>query len=143
FLMGLLLIFLISSDNQIISHVSLILFIVCMSTMMLPIANIPDSQRVFVQAIGLLVVLSLIVYTFNVDLSKYGNILLIVLVALILVQLLDLIFGTINKAKYKFYSIVIVLLFSMFIMYDTGVLYRESKNIIEPINYPAKSLNLF
>lgn len=156
FVIGLICIFSIRSvDNTIGKHMLWLLFIGCMSAMIYPIYEKTISDGTTLKILMSIFVLTVSLITY-VNFSKsgrftsWGKYLMFGLLALIITELTDMIFFNLGSEKsttrIKIYSIISVVLFSGFILYDTDKLNIKSRDIIHhniKPDYPVESMNLF
>tara|TARA_B110001450_G_C17664642_1_gene498959 strand:- start:1228 stop:1908 length:681 start_codon:yes stop_codon:yes gene_type:complete len=122
-------------------------------TLSISMYNIEDKQVITSALIatlanfGLLFLFGLLIVYFGYDLGWMGVILLIALLIVIVYQLVN-IFALRSTKFNKLVAVVVVILFSLFILYDTNNIllkYENSKNncIMGALDYYLDILNLF
>lgn len=110
--------------------------------------------KVLIALAVIVLTLSFIAYTQPLDIfNSWGPYLLTALIGLIVIELLDIIFGTEQGLSWRsrIYGWIIIILFSGFILYDTNNLRQIAKKVviecknksqIECTDYPTQSLSL-
>ena len=142
-------------DNIYITHIIWLLFIVSIAFSFVPLINILKERKVFTKTLVSVVIIVLFLTAIAFYKPEYislswGNFLFVALIVGIVVQLIQLFIGE-PSSKFNLYlSYAFVLLFTLFLLYDTKVqqvkaLYCQNlvnKYKIYP-NYPRESLGIF
>lgn len=144
----------------VLRHILWVVFIVCIAVILLPVYETAKYTDVLWKSLMTVIIIVLIL-TFIAAVAprnyfrSWGTYLSIGLIALIVFEILDLIFSDKNSffAHQKIYGIIGVLLFSGFVLYDTGNVYSHADdNVIlcqgitnqyKCTDYPGESLGLF
>lgn len=147
-----------SRENQIIKHISLVIFLLTISVSSYEIYKVAnDSGVLFKVLIALaIIVLSLSFVAYTQPLTMFDGwypYLFVGLMGLVVVQLLDIIFGgESTESRVKLYGWVTIVLFSGLLLYDTNKLRQLATVVVEQCknksqfsctDYPAETLSLF
>ena len=145
-----------SLDGHILNHILWILFILSISVMIYPLFKDEKTYENIDNAVLstsiIFILMSCVVYIFPGFFEKTYNFmivgLLIGLIAIIIVQIVGyfLLRGNPNsnyKGWSKYITYFIIILFSLFVSYDTIAIFREAKNCKNYPNYPKSSVNFF
>ena len=131
--------------GTVFNHLLWILFILSIAVLLTPISEkhiIPNLIKVSI-IFMLMTLLSIynkkLIDTYS---SYIFSVLFISLITIIVSELLFLIFYP-DKYNINIMSVIVVILFSGFIVYDTNRIYKYSDNCINKPNYPKVSLDLF
>ena len=104
-------------------------------------------QRVLLMTCMIFILMSCLVFVIPEFLEKtyYKALIgfLIALLVIILTELFLLFTGQYSKSLYNIISYVVIILFSMFIAYDTSRLFHYANICVHSPNYPLVSTNLF
>ena len=106
-----------------------------------------DLQRVLLMVVIIFLFMSGLVFiipeflksTYNIAITGF----LIALISIIITELFLLITGQYTNSIYKIISYIVIILFSVFISYDTSRLFHFAKICVNSPNYPLVSTNLF
>lgn len=137
-----------SIDNKIINHIFWVLFIVSMGYMLYPLYKEYKKSGIFYTTlfttIAVTLVLSFYALKTNKNFTGWGNYLFFGLLALILFQIIDLFVNkdVVSPNRNKLYGCIGVILFSLFIVYDTNRLKLLALVDKNPL-YTRTSLSLF
>tara|TARA_A100001015_G_C15041706_1_gene740125 strand:- start:3619 stop:4347 length:729 start_codon:yes stop_codon:yes gene_type:complete len=131
-----------------INHILWFLFLTCLSFMIIPLINISSKKKIFFAfAITFLifVIMSLIVYIFPKFFEKTFNFVFPGLfLSLIIIIIIELYYLFIQKEYpeniFRFISYIVIILFSIYISYDTQLMFLEAKTCRKYANYPKSSL---
>jgi len=159
FVVALISLFFVTSKNKNISHIAWLLIVV---TIGIILYNPTLTTSAVISAVLTVIILmvGLTYFAGSLDdnaLNSWGPYLMFALLGLIIFELFDigLMFFSSNfniKAlmqREKMYSIITIVLFSAFVLYDTKKIYQHAKQAVSECgtnkcaNYPAESLNLF
>ena len=69
--------------------------------------------------------------------------LLVALLAVIIVELTMIFMGNYDYKTYRMISYFVILLFSLFVSYDTTKMFEYAKNCVNSANYPKASVGFF
>ena len=144
-------------SNNITRHLIWGVFILSISMIIYPSYQSSTEKGILNSSIiaTLIIIISLSVYSFysSYNFVSWKSYLLISLMALIILEVCDMLFNSLNEGlnkRFKIYSYIAIVLFSCFILYDTQVLKKRSlsfQNIPDSKtptpNYPAESVSLF
>lgn len=135
--------------NSLFRHSFWIVFIVCMSIILYPVYKKTEKDGSLLKVLSIVFILfvsiSIYVYTSG-NRGKFltlGKYLTFVLFMLILFQILDLILFEPSNSKSKVYGIIVVILFSAFVLYETDLILTRAKQLSIKPNYPFESIGLF
>lgn len=141
--------------NIYISHIIWLLFIFSIAQSFLPMIYILKKKNVFIKTLVsvVIIVLFLTIIAFNkpeyISLT-WGNFLIIALIVGIVLQLVQLFTGEGSSKLNLFLSYTFVLLFSLFLLYDTKIQQVKALNCQNLVNnfkiypnYPRESLGIF
>jgi len=136
--------------NLALQHVLWLMFVASMGTFLYPLYKSLQEQQdhtvgnVLLAMAGLLgVLLLVIVYRPNWVKLSWGPVLFMTLIGVVLLSLLNLIFG--SKTGSLVISYVSVVLFSIYLLYDTKIilLHAEKCGPDNPPAYPQESMGVF
>ena len=145
-------------DNQIIKHIALFIFLLTISVSTYHIYKVASEEgilfKVLIALAIIVLTLSFIAYTQPLGIfDGWYPYLFVGLMGLVVVQLLDIIFGDeALDSRNKLYGWVTIVLFSGLLLYDTNKLRQMSKIVIMQCqnqsqfvctDYPTQSLGLF
>jgi Uncharacterised protein family UPF0005. len=144
-------------NRPILTHILWALFIWCIAVIMYPMIKYTDKTiliRTLCIVVGMLIVLSgVALYNTSYSFLRWESVLFYGLLSLIIVQLLDLVFSSgMTSTRLKLYSVIAIIIFIGFILYDTQVLKVKyeacrvlaNKNTFSQcVNYPVSSLGIF
>jgi len=154
-LIALVALFLISREMPIIQHIVWFVFILCMSVIIYPRYQSLSGEELFRDVLTVIIIFLVLTAIGFFDQNKifisWGNYLLIGLLSLIIFELLDIIlFYQTTSTRIKLYSMIGLVIFMGFILYDTQYLQIRGEEILKQCgqnvscaNYPIESLNLF
>ena len=112
-------------------------------------------DKAFLSASIIFICMSIVVYMYPSFFEKTYHFMMIGLfiglIAIIIIELVSIFFLSQNKNsnsenKYgwrKYITYFIIVLFSLFVSYDTITVFREAKSCVNYPNYPKSSLNFF
>jgi FtsH-binding integral membrane protein len=80
---------------------------------------------------------------FNTFSSSIGMGLIVALIVIIIIELIQLLFGTYSASYMKFMSYIVILLFSLYVSYDTMEVVQKEKLCTSLPNYPKLSIGFF
>lgn len=148
----------IGKEHYILRHILWLIFLVCISFILFPSYELAKNSDVLWKSLVTVIILVGIItyiasrYPRNYF-NSWGIYLGMGLVALIIFELLDLLFGGNSPSRLKIYGIIGVILFSGFILYDTDKIYQNAdqtiqecqgiNNQLQCADYPGVSLNFF
>ena len=140
-----------SKEGFIKNHIIWLVFLSSISLTLYPyFKSIEYSlvlQRVLLMTSILFLTMSSLVFVIPEFLSKtYGIALmsfLLALITIIITELFLLFTGQYTKNLYTYISYFVIILFSIFISYDTSRLFQYAKICVNSPNYPLLSTNLF
>ena len=143
-----------SKNGHILNHVLWILFIMTISIMLYPIFKDEKTyeyvDNAFLSTSIIFILMSAVVYIYPSFFRKTYNFmivgLMIGLIAIILIEIISFFF--ISKSENyknwrKYMTYFIILLFSLFVSYDTITVFNQAKYCVNYPNYPKSSLNFF
>ena len=143
------------TNNIYLSHIFWLIFILSISYILIPLYRIMINKNVFNETLitaGIMVFIITLFAFIKPELIslKMGPILLILLIVGLILRIVQFISGnTGNRNMNLVFSYVFVVLFSLFLMYDTKLLQVKAqycnslfKNGIKP-NYPRESMKIF
>jgi FtsH-binding integral membrane protein len=143
-----------SKEGHIVNHLLWILFILSISVMLYPsLKNEKTSENVdnaLLSTSIIFILMSAIVYIYPSFFQKTYNFmivgLLVGLIAIIIVEIIS--FFLISKSETykswrKYITYFVILLFSLFVSYDTIGVFNEAKRCVNYPNYPKSSINFF
>lgn len=148
FIFGLLCIISIYSiENKLINHIFWVLFIVSMGYMLYPLYKEYKKTGIFYTTLITTALITLVISFYalktNKNFSGWGKYLFFGLLAFILFQIVDLFFNkNVSVERNKMYGYIGVILFSMFLLYDTNRLKLVALYDKNPM-YTRTSLSLF
>lgn len=152
-----------SKDNIVLQHIVWIMFIISIAILIFPSSQLSKEAGVILKSIMTVIVIVLGLSFFARKLPEnyfdsWKGYLLLGLISLIILEIIDYFFGS-NKyelSREKLYSMIAILIFSGFILYDTKRLHKNAdvvissckdiKNIREQLlcaEYPINSLGFF
>lgn len=144
-------IFLIFKDNFYLNHIGFLLLLLALSLIIG--ISLRSSKNIIsgtiLTSIFIIILTTIVFLSSNEALfkmSKWFTLLNSVLFGIIIIQIGVLLFFHTDQLFYKIFSVVIVILFSFYILSDTARLYLEANQnkclTHKCINYPKKSANL-
>lgn len=131
-----------------INHVLWISFLTCISFMLLPIVYFYDRTMIIqslLSVASIFLFMSLIVYLYPEVFKNTINFmypaLFISLILIILIEVYYLfIISNYPKKDYRYISYFVIIVFSLYISYDTYAMLEEAKYCVKYANYPKSSL---
>jgi len=144
-------------NRPILTHILWVLFVWCIAVMMYPLIKYTDKTTL-VRTLCIVVIMLIVLSGVSLCNTSYAflrweSVLFFGLLTLIIVQLLDLLFSSgMTSTRLKLYSIIAIMIFIGFILYDTQVLkvkyeackvLADKKHFSQCINYPVSSLGIF
>jgi len=143
-----------SKEGHFYNHIIWVLFLASISTMIFPyfksqeLAGVVDDALLSTSLVFIL--MSIIVYSYPTFFSKtYSYVmpgLIIGLLAVIIIALFN-IFFTKDTEQYKntslYISYFVIMLFSVFVSYDTSKMFEMAKICVNYPNYPKSSIDFF
>lgn len=147
---------LIPAYYTVLKHIMLILFITTLAILTLNIYRLADYSNILLKVIiTICVIISAIIILINLYGLDFINSLMPYLVfsllALIIVEVVDLLFGTSEGLSYrsKIYSWIAVILFTLFLVYDIKKISADGQNIVENcqnldicVDYPRQTISV-
>lgn len=156
----------VSRENILVKHLFWLLFIIGMGMITYPMYVLGKESETLnksiITTVILMLVLSYIAYSYPLGtFNSWFLPLFIGLLALIIFQVLDLLFGDITPLKLKIFNIVVIIIFVGFVLYDTQNLVIKSTGIVQECankvgtsmpsykvhgicgDYPSESLGIF
>ena len=126
-------------------------FIACISLIMYPYFKSKELylhvNNAIIMAIMIFLIMSFVVYLkpefFEKTYSTAIVGLLVALIAVIIVELTMIFLGNYDYKTYRMISYFVILLFSLFVSYDTTQMFTYAKNCIKSPNYPKASVGFF
>jgi len=155
FIINILLLFgIFANINNLVTHILWILFILSTSYTLVPIFNLTKNNNSLGNTLITLIILvaCLIFYSSTVGINKFdswGSYLGFALLGLIIFECIDLIFSNDSKnlnSRFKIYSIIAIVLFSAFLLYDSKKIEQHGNEILlnkNKLNYPGETLNIY
>ena len=143
-----------SKNGHILNHILWILFILSISVMIYPAFKDEKTyehvDNALLSTSIIFILMSAIVYLYPSFFQKTYNFmivgLMIGLFAIIIVEIISLFFISKSenyKSWRKYLTYFIILLFSLFVSYDTIGVFNQAKYCVNYPNYPKSSLNFF
>jgi FtsH-binding integral membrane protein len=143
-----------SKDGHILNHILWILFILSISVMIYPAFKDEKTyehvDNALLSTSIIFILMSAIVYLYPSFFQKTYNFMIvgltIGLIAIIIVEIISLFFISKSenyKSWRKYLTYFIILLFSLFVSYDTIGVFNQAKYCVNYPNYPKSSLNFF
>ena len=137
-----------TKEGIIINHLIWFLFLSCLSLMMIPLLVISNNDSIMIGlfiTLCIFIIMSMIVYIFPKLFEKSFNYVFPgLLVGLLMVILIELYFIFIRDdypdETFKYISYFVILLFSIYVSYDTQLMFIEAKECRKYANYPKSSL---
>ena len=137
-----------NKKNIFINHILWFLFLTCLSFMLIYLVNISSSENIMfalIITLFIFILMSGIVYIFPKFFEESFHFvypgLFIGLLTIILIELYYLfIKGNYPVSVYKNISYIVIVLFSIYISYDTQLMFMEAKTCRKYANYPRSSL---
>ena len=137
-----------TKEGVLFNHLLWFGFLTCLSLMILPLINISTSEAIYLAlAITFLIfmLMSVIVYIFPKFFEETFHFvypgLFVALLMIILIELYYLfIAGKYPKSAFRYISYAVIVLFSVYISYDTQLMFIEAKECRKYANYPKSSL---
>jgi FtsH-binding integral membrane protein len=132
-------------------HITWVLFIACISLTLYPYFKSQELymyvNNAIIMTIMIFIIMSSIVYLkpelFEKTYSTAIVGLLVALLAVIIVELSMIFMGNYDYKTYRMISYFVILLFSLFVSYDTTKMFIYAKNCINSPNYPKASVGFF
>ena len=140
-----------SKRGYLFNHSIWLLFLLSISLSLYPYFKSKEHslelQRVLVMVIIIFLLMSGLVFiipeflksTYNIAITGF----LIALISIIITEVFLLFTGQYTNSIYKIISYFVIILFSLFISYDTSRLFHYAKICVNSPNYPLVSTNLF
>ena len=143
-----------SKDGHIVNHFLWILFILSISVMLYPVfkdeKTYENVDNALLSTSIIFILMSAIVYIYPSFFQKTYNFmivgLMVGLIAIIIVEIISLFFISKSenyKSWRKYITYFVILLFSLFVSYDTIGVFNEAKYCVNYPNYPKSSINFF
>ena len=132
-------------------HATWVSFIACISLILYPYFKSKELymyvNNAIIMTIMIFIIMSTIVYLkpefFEKTFSTAIVGLLVALIAVIIVELTMLFLGNYDYKTYRMISYFVILLFSLFVSYDTTQMFTYARNCINSPNYPKASISFF
>ena len=126
-------------------------FIACISLILYPYFKSKELyiyvNNAIIMTIIIFLIMSFVVYLkpefFEKTFSTAIVGLLVALIAVIIVELTMLFLGNYDYKTYRMISYFVILLFSLFVSYDTTQMFTYARNCINSPNYPKASISFF
>lgn len=144
---GVILVFIIKKEavkKVPLNYILLIIFTLCKAYMVSSLCSTIRPKIVLVAAVMTMgAVLSITYYSFRTDhdFTIYGGLLFVVLLQFILIGIFCIFFQ--NKFLYVFYNFLGIVLFSVYIIYDTQLIVGRFQNSIDIDNYILGAMMLY
>lgn len=150
--------YMIDVRQTVLRHILWVVFIVCIAIIIFPVALSAEGADVLWKSIiTVIIVVLLLTYIasrFPRDaFNSWGTYLSVGLVALIIFGIIDFILPGHSSTRAKIFGILIILLFSAYVLYDTNIIYQHAQiasyvcgnttNQLTCADYPGESLALF
>lgn len=148
-----------SLNGHFLNHLLWICFLLCISIMLYPLFKDQKSymyvDKAFLSASIIFICMSIVVYMYPSFFEKTYHFMMIGLfiglIAVIIIEIVSIFFLSQNKNSNsennygwrKYITYFIIVLFSLFVSYDTITVFREAKSCVNYPNYPKSSLNFF
>jgi len=137
-----------TKEGILINHLIWFAFLTCLSFMILPLINISNIESIYLALIVtffIFIIMSMIVYFFPKFFeSTFQFVFPGLLVALLMIILIELYYLFIAskypKSVFRYISYAVIVLFSVYISYDTQLMFIEAKTCRKYANYPKSSL---
>lgn len=137
-----------TAENVITHHILWIAFLVCLSFMTIPIINFSSIENIYFALFAtflIFLVMSMIVYIYPKFFETTFHFafpgLLLALITIILIELYYIfIRGKYPENMFRIISYIVIVVFSLFISYDTRLMFEEAKMCRKYANYPRSSL---
>ena len=137
-----------TKEGIFINHIIWFAFLSCLSFMMIPLVSLSSYKNINIAlAITFLIfiIMSMLVYIFPKFFDKTFSFvfpgLFIALLTIILIELYFIfILGNYPKKYFRIISYAVIVLFSLYISYDTQLMFYEAKKCRKYANYPMSSL---
>ena len=141
-----------SLNGHVLNHILWLLFILCISVMLYPLfkdeKTSTNTDDALIGTSIIFICMSLIVYIYpsffvkTYDFMMVG--LMVGLFSVIIILIINFFIGNnTNQGWRKYLTYFIILLFSLFVSYDTITVFKEAKHCVNYPNYPKSSLNFF
>lgn len=135
------------NKSILINHILWLIFIVSLSIIMLPyIHTSPYIQSSIISTCIIFILMTYIGTTYKTFFNRHTNQfsigLFVALIAIIITEIMLMVTGHYKKNK-SIMSYLVIILFSIFIAYDTNRLAYYAKNCVKSPNYPRQSTHLF
>jgi|SaaInlV_150m_DNA_4_1039716.scaffolds.fasta_scaffold35181_1 FtsH-binding integral membrane protein len=141
----------IQNDNAqavITHHMLWIVFLVCLSFMTIPIVKFSAIENIYFALFAtflIFLVMSMIVYIYPTFFESTFHFafsgLLLALITIIIIELYYIfIKGKYPENMFRIISYIVIVVFSLFISYDTSLMFEEAKICRKYANYPRSSL---
>ena len=140
-----------NTTGFIYQHATWVSFIACISLIMYPYYKSKELymyvNNAIIMTIIIFLIMSFVVYLkpefFEKTFSTAIVGLLVALIAVIIVELTMLFLGNYDYKTYRMISYFVILLFSLFVSYDTTQMFTYARNCINSPNYPKASISFF
>lgn len=135
-----------SKSGYILNHIVWLIFIASISFSLYPYYNYNVKSAMMMTTIIFLLMTSIVEIIPNLIKQTYKKMMMGLLFALIAIIISELYLFFTNQYSaflYKIISYIVIVVFSLFIIYDTSRLYHYAKQCIHSPNYPLLSTNLF
>ena len=131
-----------------INHTVWFLFLTCMSLLLIPIASISSNEMINTAlyfTFTIFIIMSALVYFFPKFFEKNFNFVYPgLLVSLIMIILIELYYIYIKQNYpiiiYRYISYAIIVIFSLYVSYDTQLMFEEAEICRKYANYPESSI---
>lgn len=135
-----------SKSGYILNHIVWLIFIASISFSLYPYYNYNVKYAMFMTTVIFLLMTSIVEIIPNLIKQTYKKMMIGMLFALIAIIISELYLFFTNQYTallHKIISYIVIVLFSLFIVYDTSRLYDYAKQCVHSPNYPLLSTNLF
>lgn len=137
-----------TKEGILINHIIWFAFLTSLSLMILPLINVSNIESIYLALIVtffIFMLMSAIVYIFPKFFEKTFQFvypgLFVALLMIILIELYYLfIAGNYPKSMFRYMSYAVIVLFSVYVSYDTQLMFMEAKTCRKYANYPKSSL---
>ena len=137
-----------TQSGILMNHIVWFVFLTALSFMIIPITSMSSDSAIYMAlyfTFSIFVVMSAIVYLFPHFFEKTINFMRpALLIALIMIILIELYYIFIRTSYpndvFRYISYAVIILFSMFISYDTQLMFEEAEQCRKYANYPESSL---
>lgn len=135
-----------SKSGYILNHIVWLIFIASISFSLYPYYNYNVKYAMFMTTVIFLLMTSIVEIIPNLIKQTYKKMMIGMLFALIAIIISEFYLFFTNQYSaflHKIISYIVIVLFSLFIVYDTSRLYDYAKQCVHSPNYPLLSTNLF